>query len=75
MDAPENIIEKAIKENNEIIFTTSPQLLKTSLAIAVKYPNKRILNWLSDNVVGMIPQYEQLNENGKATVECAGIVF
>ena len=44
MDAPENIIEKAIKENNEIIFTTSPQLLKTSLAIAVKYPNKRILN-------------------------------
>ena len=44
MDAPEEIIEKAVKEDNEIIFTTSPQLLNVSLAVAVKYPNKTILN-------------------------------
>lgn len=44
MDAPEKIIEKAILDGNEIVFTTSPQLLKASLAAAVKYPNKMILN-------------------------------
>ena len=44
MDAPEDIIEQAVKEENEIIFTTSPQLLKASLAVAIKYPNKTILN-------------------------------
>lgn len=44
MDAPEDIIEQAVREENEIVFTTSPQLLKASLAVAVKYPNKMILN-------------------------------
>ena len=44
MDAPEETIEQAIKEGNEIVFTTSPQLLKASLTVAVKYPDKMILN-------------------------------
>ena len=44
MEAPDEIIEKAIYEGNEIVFTTSPQLLKASLSVAVKYPNKMILN-------------------------------
>ena len=30
------------------------------------------MDWLADNVVGSIPKYEQLNEDGKATVESAG---
>lgn len=30
------------------------------------------MDWLADNVIGVIPAYEQLNEEGKATVESAG---
>lgn len=30
------------------------------------------MDWLADNVVGSIPKYEQLSEDGKATVESAG---
>lgn len=30
------------------------------------------MDWLADNVVGAIPRYEQLNDDGKATVESAG---
>lgn len=41
---PEEMIEQAISENNEIIFTTSPKLLNVSLAAAVKYPDVMILN-------------------------------
>ena len=33
------------------------------------------MNWLLNNVVGIIPQYEQLNKNAKATVESAGIIL
>ena len=44
MNAPEETIENAIKAGNDVVFTTSPQLLKASLAVAVKYPNKMILN-------------------------------
>lgn len=44
MDVPEEVIEYAIKEGNEIVFTTSPKLLNASLSVAVKYPDKMILN-------------------------------
>lgn len=44
MDAPEEVIEHAIKEGYEIVFTTSPKLLNASLSVAVKYPDKMILN-------------------------------
>ncbi len=30
------------------------------------------MDWLADNVVGAIPKYEQLSDDGKATVESAG---
>ena len=30
------------------------------------------MDWLGENVVGEIPVYEQLSEEGKATVESAG---
>ena len=44
MGAPEEVIEHAIKEGSEVIFTTSPKLLNASLAAAVKHPDKLILN-------------------------------
>ena len=33
------------------------------------------MNGLLDNVVGMIPRYDQLSEKGKATIESAGMVL
>lgn len=44
MDAPEYVIEYAIDEGNEILFTTSPKLLNASLSVAVRHPEKLILN-------------------------------
>ena len=44
MGAPEEVIEHAIKEGNQIIFTTSPKLFNASLSAAVKHPDKLILN-------------------------------
>lgn len=41
---PEEAIHQAIKDCNSIIFTTSPTLLKSSLATAVEHPEKLILN-------------------------------
>ncbi len=44
MDAPEEVIEYAIREGNEIIFTTSENLLEAGLSVAVKHPEVLILN-------------------------------
>ena len=41
---PLEIIEKAISEENTVIFTTSPQLLPASLRMAVEHPELTILN-------------------------------
>ena len=30
------------------------------------------MNWLSSNIEGTIPEYEQLSDEGKETVESAG---
>jgi hypothetical protein len=31
------------------------------------------MDWLAENVVGSIPEYEELSDEGKATVDMAGI--
>lgn len=31
------------------------------------------MDWLAENIVGSIPDYEQLNETGKATVDMVGV--
>ena len=41
---PIELIEKAISEENTVIFTTSPQLLPASLRMAVEHPELTILN-------------------------------
>lgn len=40
----EKVIRQAISDGNEIIFTTSPQLMNASLSAAVENPNVMILN-------------------------------
>lgn len=41
---PEDVIEDAIRDGNEIIFTTSPKLFDAGLTAAVKNPDRVILN-------------------------------
>lgn len=43
-DAAFDAIEQAIAAGNDIIFTTSPELITTSLRAAVEHPEVRILN-------------------------------
>ena len=31
------------------------------------------MDWLAENIVGAIPDYEELNETGKATVDMVGV--
>lgn len=40
----EELLEKAIAEGNNLIFTTSPPLLKASLKAAIEHPEVKILN-------------------------------
>ena len=40
----EAILERAVAAGAEVIFTTTPQLCRLSLKIAVKYPRVRVLN-------------------------------
>ena len=40
----EGVLEAAIEDNNQIIFTTSERLLEASLKVAVRHPKVRILN-------------------------------
>ena len=40
----EALLEKAVAEGADVIFTTTPQLNRLSLKIAVKYPRVRVLN-------------------------------
>lgn len=41
---PDAVIKQAIEDGNDIIFTTSPQLLNASLTAAVEHQDKMILN-------------------------------
>jgi len=41
---PEQVIRQAISAGSGLIFTTTPRLLKASLAVAVDHPEVRILN-------------------------------
>ena len=46
-DTPEQaeaLLEQAVAEGAEVIFSTTPQLCRLSLKIAVKYPRVRVLN-------------------------------
>ena len=31
------------------------------------------MDWLAENIVGSIPQYDELNETGRATVDMVGV--
>lgn len=41
---PDSVIEQAVEDGNELIFTTSPRLLDSSLRAAIENPNVVIMN-------------------------------
>lgn len=43
-DNSENILEDVCNDGNEIIFTTTPQLIKASVKVAANHPDVKILN-------------------------------
>ena len=43
-DEAERLLEQAVADGADVIFTTTPQLSRLSLKIAVKYPRVRVLN-------------------------------
>ena len=53
----EELLEQAVKEGAEVVFTTTPQLSRPTLRIAVKYPKVRLLNCSVDTPYSSIRTY------------------
>ena len=53
----EELLEQAVKEGAEVVFTTTPQLSRPTLRIAVKYPKVRFLNCSVDTPYSSIRTY------------------
>ena len=43
-DSSDNILEEVCSDGNDIIFTTTPKLIKASVKVAANHPNVKILN-------------------------------
>ena len=56
-DLAEELMEQAVKEGAEVVFTTTPQLSRPTLRIAVKYPKVRFLNCSVDTPYSSIRTY------------------
>lgn len=50
-------VEKAVKDNNQVIFTTTPLLMPDSLKVALKYPEIQIFNCSLNYAWKTIPTY------------------
>lgn len=53
----EEILEKAVKDGNEVIFTTSPAMLRSSIKLAAKYPRLKVLNCSLNTKTGHLRTY------------------
>ncbi len=59
-DTPEEteiILDKAVEEGAQVIFTTTPQLSRATLKAAVKYPKVRFLNCSADAPYSSVRSY------------------
>ena len=59
-DTPEEemkVLEQAVADGNEVIFTTSPAMLRSSLKIAAKYPKLKIINCSLNDKTGHVRTY------------------
>lgn len=53
----DGLLIKLIQEGNDIIFTTSPEMMQASLRVAIEYPDVKILNCSLNNPHGYIRTY------------------
>ncbi len=53
----DTLLEQAVEDGADVIFTTTPQLNSASLRIAVKYPKVRVLNCSVDSPYSSIRTY------------------
>ncbi len=59
-DTPEQaeaLLEQAVADGAELIFTTTPQLLRPTLKVSVKYPKIRFLNCSADSPLSSVRSY------------------
>ena len=61
----ESAIEKAVADGAELVFTTSPQLLRETLKAAVRYPKIRFLNCSVDTTLSSVRSYYCKTFEGK----------
>ena len=67
----ENIIKNVYSPFNGPFFTNTGDVIDPE-GVGLSFEEIITMNWLNENVEGVIPVYEQLSEDGKATVESAG---
>ena len=67
-DTPEEaeaLLEEAVRDGAELVFTTTPQLLRSTLKAAVKYPKVRFLNCSADTPLSSVRSYYCRTFEGK----------
>lgn len=56
-DLAEAALEQAVEEGAQVVFSTTPQLLRPTLKVAVKYPKVRFLNCSADTPFSSVRSY------------------
>lgn len=56
-DLAEQLLEQAVKDGAEVVFTTTPQLRRPTLRAAVKHPHVRFFNCSIDSHFSSVPSY------------------
>ncbi len=56
-ETAEKILEQAVSEGAQVIFTTAPRLIRATLKMAVKYPRVRFLNCSVDQPYSSVRTY------------------
>lgn len=67
-DTPEQaqaLLDQAVEDGAELVFTTTPQLLRLTLKAAVKYPKVRFLNCSADTPLSSVRSYYCRTFEGK----------
>ena len=61
----EALLDQAVEDGAELVFTTTPQLLRPTLKSAVKYPKVRFLNCSADTPLSSVRSYYCRSFEGK----------
>ena len=64
-DQAEALLDQAVEDGAELVFTTTPQLLRPTLKAALKYPKVRFLNCSADTPLSSVRSYYCRTFEGK----------